>query len=156
MDTQIKPFTPPDPKGMKEFYEVYDEHYAEIRVKLMTQISSVPSFSALVKSMPAALMEEQSQTSRELMRGACVDGAWGPWLESQRAQGPRFEAMNISFGEWFDLISAFQQILVPHLVAKLGHKPPVLVTVLNAMNAYINVAMTAIGEEYAKVGNRPA
>ncbi len=140
--------------GLKDFWETYESHYAEISAHLLKALEAIPQLGALVRQTPAAQLAEQEKVSREKQQRAMVHGEWGPLFADQRAQGALYASMGIRFGEWFDLLIAFEQLVVPAMVRRFLGEPERLSRAVVGMNAYIDRAMATIGEEYLKTKER--
>src|SRR4051794_8747162 len=111
----MKPFVPPDAAGMKDYFTVYEKQEAELNAYLLEVCREIPTLGALLNRMTPQQLDQQRLESMSLLRKA-VDGDWKPLLANQRSQGATYATMNISFAEWFDLIGAFQKVMIPHLV----------------------------------------
>ncbi len=144
----------PDPTGIKDFWEVYEKHYDEITAELMALVQRLPQLSLALQRMTPAQLDEQNRQSRELLRRAALHGEWPPLFANQRAQGALYASLDVSFAEWFDVVVAFQHRLVPAMVAAYAASPARLATALVAMNTYVDLAMSAIGDEYLKTKER--
>lgn len=149
----MKPFVPPDAAGMKDYFDVYFPHEPELHEHLMDVVRKTPGLRVLVERMPPEQIEAQRKQSLELLKQA-AGGNWQPLLENQRQQGQLYATMNLPFAEWFDLVSAFQRVMVPHMVAAYVKEPPRLSRALTALSDYLDQAMSVIGEEYLKAKER--
>ena len=145
----MRTFTPPDPSGLRDYFEVHSRHEDELHTHLLEVCKAIPSLGALLRRMTADEVAAQRAQSLELLRGA-VGGDWKPLLEQQRIQGALYATMDLPFGDWFDLLSAFQRVMVPHLVAAYSADPSRLCRALTALAEYVDQAMTVIGEEYLR------
>lgn len=135
-------------KGMADFYHIYDSLFDEVQKKLLESVAKIPSLAALVKRIPKEQQEEQNRQNRVLLRKAILDGEWENWIAMQRAQGPFYANQGIRFREWFELVSDFKDVLLPHIMKKLGSTPDRLCAAIAGMNRYIDIAMSVIGEAY--------
>jgi rsbT co-antagonist protein RsbR len=146
----MKSFAPPDATGMKDYFDVYVQHEAELNEHLLMVCRGIPGLKVVIDRMSPEQMAQQRKEGLDLLRQAAVERNWGPLLASQRAQGPVYATMNIPFSEWFDLVGAFQKVMVPHLVNAYARDPQRLSRTLGAMSDYVDQAMSAIGEEYLR------
>ncbi len=149
----MKPFVPPDAAGMKDYFEVYVRREPELHAHLMEVVRTIPGLSAVLQRMPPEQLEAQRKQGLELLKTA-VEGNWQPLLENQRQQGQMYATMNLPFSEWFDLISAFQRVMIPHLVSALAKEPQRLTRALTAQSEYLDQSMSVVGEEYLKAKER--
>jgi rsbT co-antagonist protein RsbR len=145
----MKPFSPPDPAGMRDYFDVYLKHEAEMYAYVFDAVRKIPSLATVLQRLTPQQLEQQQQNSRSLMQKA-VEGDWKPLLEDQRRQGATYAAMNIPFADWFELVGAFEKVFYPHLVNAYASDPPRLARVLGALSDYIDLGMSGIGEEYLK------
>jgi rsbT co-antagonist protein RsbR len=143
-----------DHPGMKDFFRSYEQRVDALNADLMNVVRRLPALDALVRRMTPEALADSNKTSMENMRRAILDGDWSPLLERQRSDGSTYAAMGIPFQEWFDLVAAFQASLVSYLVADYGKEPQRLSNALTAMAAYIDSAMSTIGDEYLKTKER--
>src|SRR5207249_8177017 len=65
-----------------------------------------------------------------------------------RVQGSVYARMGISFAGWYDLVRAFQRILVPHLMRAYRRDDARLVGALDGMQRFADRVMVVIGEQY--------
>jgi rsbT co-antagonist protein RsbR len=144
----------PDPEGIKDFWQLYERHYDEINAELMAIVEGLPQLAAALKRMSAAQLEEQSRLSRELLKRAVLDGEWAPLMDNQRRQGALYASLDVSFTEWFDIVVAFQRKFVPLMVAEYSKSPERLSRALVALNSYVDMGMSVIGDEYLKTKER--
>lgn len=145
----MKPFVPPDAAGMKDYFDVYFQHEPELNAHLIEVCRRIPGLKLLVERMPPDQLEAQRKQSLDNLKAAS-EGNWKPLLETQREQGAGYATMDIPFNEWFDLVSAFQRVMIPHLVTAFAKEPARLSRALTALSDYIDQAMSVIGEEYLK------
>ena len=153
-DPVVGPQNLRDHPGMKDFFRSYEQRVDQLNKELMGVVARLPALDALVRRMTPQALEESNRVSLTNMRRALMDGDWAPLLERQRTDGANYAAMGIPFHEWFDLVHAFQTSLVPHLVADYGKDTARLTNSFSAMNAYVDVAMSNIGEEYLRTKER--
>lgn len=145
----MRTFVPPDSAGMKDYFDVYMKHEPELNAYLMKVCDQIPALAAFIKRMTPDQLASQRKQSQQLLEQA-VGGDWKPLMENQRTQGSTYATMNIPFADWFDLVGAFQKVMYPHLIKAWASDPQRLARVLGAMSAYIDQAMSVIGEEYLK------
>jgi rsbT co-antagonist protein RsbR len=135
-------------KGLLDFYEAYRASTELITKDLMEIVGRIPSMAAIIAKTPKAVIDEQSKKSEARLKAAVVDGEWGVLIADQKMQGTTYAAMNVPFRDWFDLVSGFQQSLVPVLVRRLSSEPERLARAIVAMSRYIDVSMSVIAEAY--------
>lgn len=137
-------------RGLEDFWHAYEANSEELTRQLIPVVAELPQLSMVLKQITPAQMEEQNQLSLQLMKQALLEGHWEPLMANNRMQGATYAAMGIRFREWFELVSAFQRMLVPELVKRYGDDARRLANVIGAMNDYVDIAMSVIGDEYLK------
>jgi PAS domain S-box-containing protein len=147
MTSQGAWFGPELSRGAADFFAVYERHYDSIQASTMEAAQRHPEFGAIVRSMPAAVMEAQQVESHERMRRA-FDGDWGAYELDLRVQGATYARMGISFRGWYDLIRGYAFVMVPHLVETYGDDRERLTASILAMRQFVDRAMVCIGESY--------
>src|SRR5581483_1258824 len=115
-DAGVPVFGPERQAGLRDFWNAYEANWEELNKQLMVLVHQLPRLSAIVKQMSQKQMDEQNRLSLQLMRQALLEGNWEPLLANNRAQGATYAALGVSFREWFEIVSALQQQLVPVLV----------------------------------------
>lgn len=151
---ELPSFTPQEQQALRDYHALYESHEEEIRADLMKLLDRMPQLSNVVKRMNPQQLEAQQKKSRELLRRALVDGDWGPLLQNSRENGAMYAALNVSFNDWFEIVSSFQAKLVPIIVKKFVADPDRGAAVITAMNRYIDIVMSVIGEEYLRTKER--
>jgi rsbT co-antagonist protein RsbR len=134
--------------GMKDFWTTYERNLAVLNTQILLVCETLPSIAEVIQRMTPEMLAESNRVSEANMRRAFVDGDWQPLLDRQHQDGSTYASMGVPFHEWFELVAAFQNELVPFLVADYQAEPERLARVLIAMNAYVDVAMSNIGEAY--------
>ena len=145
----MRAFVPPDAAGMKDYFDIYFKHEPELNAHLIEVCRGIPGLKTLIERTPPEQLEAQRKQSLENLKAA-ADGNWKPLLDNQRVQGATYAMMNIPFNEWFELIAAFQKVMIPHLVAAYSKDADRLSRTLTALGQYLDTAMSVIGEEYLK------
>lgn len=143
-------FTPDEQQGLRDFWEVYQAHYEEVSDELRAGFSDHPEIGPLLQSMSAEQLAEQGRISQENLRRAIVDGDWQPYLTRLREQGSTYARAGLSFSTWFELVGAFRGYLTPHLVSTYADQTDRLLSTLDGMDRFVDLAMAAIGEEYVR------
>src|SRR5262245_56804537 len=114
---------PKEKAGLKDFWEAYEACYDEINRDLMKLVEKIPTFAAILKGMNPQLMAEQQKVSKERMRRALLADDWKTLIDNQSQEGGQYAMMGITFLQWFELISALHQIMVPYLVNAHSKSP---------------------------------
>jgi PAS domain S-box-containing protein len=140
-------FSDTDPRGLEDFWQVYDARYEEIRTETLRFAVTHAEFGPLVRALTPEQLAAQSGRSRELMRRA-VAGDAAAFVEDLRVQGQAYARMGVSLRGWHQLVRAFTQHLVPLLVAEFGAEPPRLARAVTSMVDFIDDVMVWIAEGY--------
>jgi PAS domain S-box-containing protein len=144
----VPEFTEEQQAGMRDFWDIYERHYDEIRLVLMAELSADKEIGRLIRSTPPEIQEEQAEISRQLSRRAILDGEWEPYLASLKTQGTTFAHGGLSFAAWFRIFSAFRPHIVRHLLAAFGTDAHRLAGAIDGLDRLVDVAMAVIGEAY--------
>jgi rsbT co-antagonist protein RsbR len=145
---------PGTPQGLRDFWQVYDDNYDDLQRELLVMCTKLPRLDAVIKQMAPEQLKQQSEHSRKQLHDAIFDGAWQPLLDDGRQQGAVYAGLGVPFHEWFELVSGYQHLVVPLLVSRHREDPPRLVAALGSMNAYLDIAMSNIGEAYLTAKER--
>src|SRR5947209_5930854 len=103
--------------GLKDYLEVYEQHYDQIQKELMQRVENLPNLHAVIKRIPPEQIEETNRKSRDLMRKDILDGQWEPLVNQQREHGASYASMGVTFREWTELVVHFQKVLLPHMIS---------------------------------------
>lgn len=148
MTAKLPTLTPAARAGLRDFYDVMQQHEAELHAAVLDVIVQLPQMRLLAESIPPEKRAAEGARSTARVRAAAVDGDWAPLLEHQRSQGAAYASMGIGFGEWFDLCVVLQRCLGKHLVAAFVSDPARLTAAVDGMNFYVDTTMATIGEAY--------
>jgi rsbT co-antagonist protein RsbR len=129
---------------------VYSEHYHQIQECLAGSAASHPEFARFLQSVPPEWLAEQNEVYRQLIRRAMVDDEWEPYLVSLRAQGTGYAKSGISFESWFGLLGEFRAFLMPLLTEAYGKTQHKFLSAIQAMDRFIDLAMSAMGTAYLR------
>ena len=134
--------------GLRDYWELYERHYEEIRLVLIADLSADEEIGKLIRTIPPEIQEEQGRISRELSRKAIMDEEWEPYLASLKSQGTTYAHGGLSFAAWFRIFSAFRPHMVRYMLAAFGADTLRLTRAINGMDRLVDVAMAVIGEAY--------
>src|SRR6187402_1758475 len=116
----MKPFIPPDATGMRDYFSVLLEHEPKLQAHLLEVCRQIPSLAALLRTLTPEEVEARRRASIALLKAAVFDGHWAALAAEQREQGALYANLDVPFADWCALVSAFQNVMVPHLVAAYG------------------------------------
>ena len=140
--------TPEQRAGLKDFFDLYVAHFAQINEALVKDLLTHPQWGPLIRAMSQETMDAQNRMSLDFMRRALVDGDWDPLLGNMRSQGTQYAQMGFSFASWYEILGAFRGYLVPIMVRDMSLEPARMGAAILAMDFYVDVAMSVIGEQY--------
>ncbi len=146
--------TPELRAGMKDFYDVYLRHYAELQASILAGLNKLPDIAAAVARMTPEQLAENEREGKRLMELAILQGDFGPLQANQRAQAQLYANLGIRFSEWFELVSDFNAQLVPHLVKAHAGEPTRLSRAIVGLSRYLDIALAAMGEAYLDAKER--
>jgi rsbT co-antagonist protein RsbR len=147
---RVRTFSAAELEGLRDYWNTYEKHYEPLQRKLMDMVMAHRELGPLVRAIPPKALEEQNRESRERMRRALDEGAWGDYWSNLRADGARYAQAGLSFAAWFELITAVRSEVTPLLVQEFKHSMERLLSALQGMDAFFDVALALIGEEYLK------
>jgi PAS domain S-box-containing protein len=134
--------------GLRDYWDIYDRHYDEIRLVLIAELTADEEVGPVIRATPSEALEESSRRSRELTRRAIVDGDWEPYLANLTEQGSTYAQGGLSFAAWFRITSAFRPHIVRHMLAAFGADTQRLIRAIDALDRLVDVVLAAIGESY--------
>ena len=136
-------------QALQDYWRVYEPHREEIAVQLLEMARQHPEFKIILQNQASRppTAEEQAR-SADLQRNAVLHNDWEPYLRSLQQQGMNYARGGLTFHAWFELIGAFRQALLPHLVSAYGASTEMLLSAMRGMDVLIDVAINGIGEAY--------
>jgi PAS domain S-box-containing protein len=134
--------------ALLDFWAIYDASYDLVQKVTLDLATAHPEFGPLVRAMSPEQSAEQNLRSRELMRRAIVEGEWEAYTADLRAQGALYSTIGVSFTGWYDIVRAFQRVIVPLLVDAFAKSPDRLASAITAMLELIDYAMANIASQY--------
>ncbi|MDQ2692676.1 MAG: PAS domain S-box protein [Chloroflexota bacterium] len=146
---RIPRLTAEERQALQDYWHVYEAHRHEITTQLLEMAREHSEFKIILQNQssrpPTA---EEQERSFELQRNAVLLNDWEPYLQSLQQQGMSYARGGLTFHAWFELIGAFRQALLPHLVNASGESTEVLLSAIRGMDVLIDVAMSVIGAAY--------
>mgnify|MGYP001464083932 CR=1 FL=1 len=133
---------------MKEFWTLYEPLAPGLDVEVRQACEYIPEFAPILRGMTAEQMAEQNARSRALQRAAILHDDWGPYLKDVREQGKHYARMGISFRAWFEVVSAFRQIIHNRIGFYRRENPELAEAAAAGLNRFLDIAMAGIGEAY--------
>ncbi len=146
--TSAPQLTLDEKKGLQDYWSIYEAHRGEIRAELIKKIDQHPEFKAILQVAQPQQTAEQERKAIGVQQRAIYDGDWEPYLESLRLQGLHYAQAGLSFQAWFELIGAFRKHMVPHLLAAYEKSPKRLLSAIEGIEAFIDIALSTIGDSY--------
>jgi PAS domain S-box-containing protein len=134
--------------GLRDYWEVYEKHYQELRVILMAELADDPDIGELIRTTPKEIQDEQARISHEMTRRAIVEGDWKSYAENIRSQGITYGSMGLTFAAWFRVVSAYRPHMVRFLLAAFATDTQRLLRSMASMDRMIDYLMSVIGDAY--------
>lgn len=139
---------PPDKIAFKDFWLFMEEHFEGMQAELLARLLQTPEWAPIIRAMSAEQMQAQNDRSRELQRGAFVDGNWGPYLDDLHKQGMQYARSGTTFAAWFKVLSLYRESVRKRLVTLVETDLERCMRIGDAMNMMMDIAMAHIGEAY--------
>jgi PAS domain S-box-containing protein len=140
--------TPDQKQGLQNYWTVYEAHREEITAQLQEMASQHAEFKFILQNSVSQPAAEEQARNRELQRNAILHADWEPYLKNLQRQGMRYAQAGLSFRAWFEIVGAFRQYLMPHLVHTYGGSTELLLSAVHGMDSFLDIAMSTIGEAY--------
>ncbi len=134
--------------GLPDFRDTYRANYDEIRAAAVGAARSVPAFSALIEAQGPEGVSALFSRSRELLFRALDHDEWAPYLDNLRQSGEQLARSGVPFGGWFPLLSAYEQVLIPKLIALAAGDGGRLTRSLLASHRFVEIGLAEIGSAY--------
>lgn len=135
-------------QGLQDYWNVYETHREEITTKLQEMASQHAEFKFILQNTSSQATAEQQARSREFQRNAVLFGDWEPYLKNLQSQGMFYAQAGLSFHAWFEIVAAFRTYLVPYLLEVYGNSTKRLLSAIQGMDAFLDIAMSTIGDAY--------
>ena len=129
------------------YYTVYEKYEEEFSKKATEDLINHPVFGELIRDIPKEVSAARNKLSRELQKDAIINDNWQPYIEYQIEQGIAYAKMGLDFKSWFEVIALVRNYLTPYLQQEYGSSAELLSS-LNGMNLFLDIAMGIIGEAY--------
>ena len=140
--------TPEEKQGLREYWNIYEAHREQITAQLLMMVSKHPEFKFILENASTRPTPEEQARNQEIQRNAIFQDAWEPYLRNLQRQGMGYARAGLSFHAWFEIVGAFRKYMVPYLLNALGEEPERLLMAIHGMDAFLDVAMSGIGEAY--------
>lgn len=147
--TEFPKLTPEEQASMALYWTEYDANYDAMQAELLPLVAAMPAFAATFKTRSKAELDAESLLSRELMAKALRDGQWKPYVDNLRLQGTTYAKLGVEFAAWFELVTLFQTLLVPRVIAKWSD-PARLSELIVTGSRLMNICLSVIGDEYLR------
>ena len=135
-------------RGLKDFWSVYDDCYAEMQVVLAAPLEDHVKFGPLMARQSKDERDAQSAGSRRTLAKAIETGDWTDYEVQLRGQGALYANLGIGFRDWYDVVRLVARYMVPKLTAAFLAEPDRLIAALEAQGELFDRAMAVIGEAY--------
>lgn len=129
------------------YYTVYEKYAEEFSKKATEDLKNHPIFGKLLRDIPKEVSAANNKMSRELQKDAIKNDNWQPYIEYQTEQGITYAKMELDFKTWYEVVSLVRNYITPYLQKEYGSGAE-LISSLNGMNLFLDIAMGIIGEAY--------
>lgn len=144
------PATAAEKQAIRDFWEVYERYFDEIFGRTESFVlARQPAMAALLGDPSPEQLADLRRVRKEVLRQAIVEENWQPYLKLLRAQGASCAQAGISWAAWFGVAGALRTYATPYLLRTFSN-PERLVSAMDGMNKMIDLAITAIGQEYLR------
>jgi PAS domain S-box-containing protein len=140
--------SPEEQQGLQDYWTVYEAHRKEVTAQITEMARKHPEFKFILENPSTQPTEEQRARNLEIQRNAILYQDWEPYLTNLQQQGMNYARGGLSFRAWFELIAAFRKYMMPHLVSTYGTSTELLLSAMNGMDTWIDIALRGIGEAY--------
>ena len=142
--------TAEDRESLALFWNLYVSVRETIDGALRERALQHPEFSRFVPLIPAEEVARISARTRMLQERAVLEDEWEPFVQDLETQGAAYARAEIGFRRWFELVSAFRALILPHIVERYTSDPASLLSISRGMSLYLDTVMAAIGEGYLR------
>jgi signal transduction histidine kinase len=144
MKTSTLPFEPRDREGLRRLWELIQRHRTEVERATLQAVQHVPTFAAVLASMPPEALAVEQRAGEERQRAALVEGKWEPYLENLRAQGGTYARLGIDFRDWYAILGAYREVLLDRIL------PPdrELRELVSALDRFSELGMSELAAAY--------
>src|SRR6185369_11941832 len=103
-------------QGLRDYWRIYAACHGEIAAELRRMAAKKPEIAVMLKISGGKEAEE----GYEMLQSAVLDGAWQPYLTRLKEHGMEYARLGIGFEVWFEIISAYRRLILPHLLQAYG------------------------------------
>jgi PAS domain S-box-containing protein len=144
----IPNFSPDEQQGLRDYWNLFEEHREEINAQLLEMASRHPEFRFILQNTAAQPSPEEQARNREIQKNAVFQNDWEPYLKNLQRQGMGYAQAGLSFHAWFELVDSFRKYMTPYLLHAFGEEPERLLAAINGMDNLLDTTMSVIGEAY--------
>lgn len=144
----IPNLTPDEKQGLQDYWSVYEAHREEITAKLQEMASEHAEFKFILQNSTLQPTAEEQAGRHEFQRNAVLYGTWEPYLKNLQRQGMGYAHAGLSFHAWFEVVAAYRKYMMPHLLKSYGDSIEQLLSAINGMDTFLDIAMSSIGDAY--------
>jgi rsbT co-antagonist protein RsbR len=137
-----------DPRALEDLWRVYDANYDEINEESQRLLADDDEFGPLIVAMSPEVVQQQSRHARDLLRAAVQDGEWDAYFADLHEQGAAYAKSGLSFISWFRAASVVRPLIMTRLRAAFADDPDRLFGAAEAMDKWLDSAMSVIGDAY--------
>jgi signal transduction histidine kinase len=146
-------FSPYDIEVLKTYFELNRRYYKKVNQELTAKLSTHPLFGSILSQMTPEQREAQNERSQELQRAAIFDGKWIEYTHELMAQGKMYARMNVSYGDWYEIIAMYKMIITPYIKKDFEGNAQMAITFMEGLSKFVDYAMYGIAEAYFQEKN---
>lgn len=146
-------FSKEDYRVLKKYFEFSQRVREQLNKDLLAALEDHPLWGPMTKSMSAEQKDAQNKRSVNLQKVAIYEGKWKGYIDDLIAQGRAYARMNISYNEWYDIITLAKVLMVPYIKKEFSNSPSEAVDVMVGLSKLTDYAMYGIAESYFKEKN---
>jgi anti-anti-sigma regulatory factor len=143
-------WTEEDRESLRLFWDLYLSVRDRVDKALAEHARKYPEFARLIAQIPAEEAARVAERNRVLQDRALRHGEWAPFEEDLELQGANYARLGIGFRRWFELVTAFRSLFVPHIVERYPDDHRAILSAGRGMALYVDTVMAAIGEGYLR------
>ncbi|NUP13014.1 MAG: response regulator [Polyangiaceae bacterium] len=133
--------------ALQDFWSTYEAGYEEFLDATLRMAYAHVEFGPILRALSPEDLARENEAGRDRLRRA-IEGEWAPYEENLRVQGVMYAAMGVSIAGWYDIVKAFQRLLVPRLVDAYCSTPARLTAVLLVLEELLDKSMVLIAAAY--------
>lgn len=138
---------------IKKYYTINKKYREELNAELQLRLKDHPVFGPMMKAMTPEMRNAQQERSDKLQYAAIYEGKWEEYANDLLAQGRMYARMNISYTDWYELISMAKNMIMPLIRRDFRDNIDEGLDYITGLNMFTDYAMYGIAEAYFQEKN---